>query len=253
MDANNTPKKHTGLIIGLVLLLLLIIITTIIIILLARRRSATTPPTPQYPLGPPFAPGPIAPTPAGPAGPAGPGAPTSPSNRYYFGTDCPSGYTDLGQIGMIADNTTLNELPSSWTAGAAPLPGAPWTFAQPHLCKGDDSLPKDDLYKFSSTADPGNLGLAGILWSNTAAATPFTQGAVFNGDWKWTHPYIVPADRHDGYSITDTGGIGPVGITWNNNDLGNIGTFPKGSPLGATIPFLGNAPWTWVQPNIARN
>lgn len=171
-----------------------------------------------------------------------PPAPPAPRpDKFYLGATCPSGWQDLGAMGLIVESSNQGSAP--FAVGGDYNSG--WKWMHPRLCRGSAaSPPPAGLFKF---AEAGPLKV-GVLSSTGAPLTRVSAGIQLGGahhaDWRWAHPFLVPASQPGGFSVSVPDAHGVTGLIFNKADAGTV-PFPKGGDL--------NAGWGWTHPFFASD
>lgn len=172
--------------------------------------------------------------------PCPPPAPSRP-DKFYLGATCPAGWQDLGAMGLIVENAQERSAP--FAVGGAYNSG--WKWMHPRLCRGGAAtLPPQGLFKF---AEAGSLKV-GVLSSTAAPLTRVSSGIQLGGahhaDWRWAHPFLVPASQPGGFSVSMPDHHGVTGLIANKAN-------------GATVPFPQggdyNTGWSWTHPFFVRD
>jgi hypothetical protein len=222
----------------------------------SRSPSGTTTSSPSNtttssPSGPTSSPSPGGPTttPRDTLAPTTSPSPAPARPRYYLAKQCPTGFRDRGQYGLLISPNDKSKSPFG-LGGTHVNQYANWTWAHPKLCFGiatDDQL--KDLYGFTEKGfgpdNQANLQMGIIQSKDTMENDIFEKGVNHNEGWDWRRPYLQSADKPGTYLLETTGDT-KIGIIVHKVNVSE-------SPFDLGGEY--NLGWDWSHPylNLAKN
>jgi hypothetical protein len=223
--------------------ILLIVLIAVGIYFLTRKKDTTPAPTTSRSPSGTTTSSPSGPTTSSPSGNNTLPPTTSPSpapepSRYYLAKECPTGFRDKGEYGLIIGDTNLfNKGANYW---------GPWWWHHPRICYGvPTEEQKSKLYTFSKIEKTPRTEVGVIIPKTEVSRRIFKTGSQFNEDWDWSHPFLVTADKvdEDTYYLTKEQSENDIkiGMLLRNSD-----SYLSDFDLGATL--TDGSIWNWSHP-----